>query len=262
MHGQRDRNRGEMPGGLQTTGEHIVPYDYRRPFVERTGLREYVATDGIVSSQYGSVVLATDLSNKEYKIRYERLHKDQRMKSPPSSLRIFPGYLVVRNVHASRVRVLVELLTMPFHDVLRDPLQPRVGLDGDSQSLRAHHAPQPVEGFLLPRHDPSVPIPTPLRRRVQPGEPARLTLLRERPRPRRPAHTGEHDAAGGEHHAFRIDAPCVTSAVVGVLCEATTRLSMTTTPGPCPCHRHPRQFSWPCRRDWPAGGTRGNTLGG
>ena len=79
-----------------------MPYDYQRPFVERTVLREYVATDGAVSSRYGSVVLATELSNKEYKIRYERLRKDHRMKSPPSSLRIFPGYLVVRNLGTPR----------------------------------------------------------------------------------------------------------------------------------------------------------------
>ena len=75
-----------------------MPYDYQRPFVERNGLREYVATDRTVSRRYGSVVIATELSNKEYKIRYDRLHNEHQMKPPPSSLRIFPGYLVVRNL--------------------------------------------------------------------------------------------------------------------------------------------------------------------
>ena len=75
-----------------------VAYDYDRPFVERENLSEYVATDKTVARRYGSVILATGLSNKEYKIRFERMRKDRRMKPPPSSLRIFPGYLAVRKL--------------------------------------------------------------------------------------------------------------------------------------------------------------------
>ena len=75
-----------------------MSYDYNRPFVKRSELCEYVATDRTVSKRYGPVVMATELSNKEYKIRFGRMHTEHGMKPPPSSLRIFPGYLVVRNL--------------------------------------------------------------------------------------------------------------------------------------------------------------------
>ena len=75
-----------------------MPYDFTRPFVDRKDLCEYVAMDNTVAGRYGSVILATELSNKEYKIRFEKMQDARRMKPPPSSLRIFPGYLAVRNL--------------------------------------------------------------------------------------------------------------------------------------------------------------------
>jgi len=43
-------------------------------------------------------VKATPLSNIEYKIRFERLKRENNMKPPPSCGRIFPGYVVVRKL--------------------------------------------------------------------------------------------------------------------------------------------------------------------
>ena len=75
-----------------------MPYDYNRPFVKRSDLCEYLATNRTVSKRYGPVVMATDLSNKKYKIRFDKMHNEHRMRAPPSSDRIFSGYLVVRNL--------------------------------------------------------------------------------------------------------------------------------------------------------------------
>lgn len=83
---------------LAPADDHQMSYDYSRPFVERTAFEEYVATDRNVARRYGSTVLATELSNVEYKIRFFRMHHGHRMKAPPGTGRIFPGYLVVRRL--------------------------------------------------------------------------------------------------------------------------------------------------------------------
>lgn len=73
-------------------------YDYNRPFIERKKLEKHVAIDKTVARRYGAIVLATELSNVEYKIRFGRFHNDRKMKPPPGTGRIFPGYLVVRKL--------------------------------------------------------------------------------------------------------------------------------------------------------------------
>ena len=59
---------------------------------------EYVATDAEVSKRYGHIIRAIPISNREYRHRYDKLNNSREMKHPPSSDRIFPGYLVVRNL--------------------------------------------------------------------------------------------------------------------------------------------------------------------
>jgi len=73
-------------------------YDYDRPFVRQNGFQEYKAVDSIAAARYGRTVKATSLSNIEYKARYGRFRRENNMKPPPRCVRIFSGYLVVRNL--------------------------------------------------------------------------------------------------------------------------------------------------------------------
>jgi alkylation response protein AidB-like acyl-CoA dehydrogenase len=73
-------------------------YDYERPYITHADMATYLATDRDTSSQYGRTVKATELSNVEYKIRFERLARSNNMKEPPSCGRIFMGFLVVRRM--------------------------------------------------------------------------------------------------------------------------------------------------------------------
>lgn len=62
-------------------------------------MQAYVATERVVAQRYGKTVKATSLSNIEYKIRFDRLKRENNMKPAPSCGRIFPGYLVVRKLN-------------------------------------------------------------------------------------------------------------------------------------------------------------------
>src|SRR6185295_16933826 len=73
-------------------------YDFERPFISQDAMQAYVATDQVAAQRYGKTVKATPLSNIEYKIRFDRLKRENNMKPPPSCGRIFPGYLVVRKL--------------------------------------------------------------------------------------------------------------------------------------------------------------------
>ena len=73
-------------------------YDFDRPFISQDAMQAYVATDRVAAQRYGKTVKATPLSNIEYKIRFDRLKRENNMKPPPSCGRIFPGYLVIRKL--------------------------------------------------------------------------------------------------------------------------------------------------------------------
>jgi len=75
----------------------MTDYDYNRPYIEETSLALYTARNRI-AARYGKEVKATLLSNVEYRLRFARLKKKQRMRPPPSAGRIFLGYLVIRNL--------------------------------------------------------------------------------------------------------------------------------------------------------------------
>ncbi len=91
-------NLGSNPG---IAGEILLMtgYDFERPFISQDAMQTYVLTDRIVAQRYGKTVKATPLSNIEYKIRFDRLRRENNMKPPPSCGRIFPGYLVVRKLN-------------------------------------------------------------------------------------------------------------------------------------------------------------------
>lgn len=76
----------------------MTTYDYERPFVDAESIPLYEAIDAVVSARYGRRVRATKLSNIEYKIRFDRLHRTTNMKAPPGTGRIFGGYLVIRKL--------------------------------------------------------------------------------------------------------------------------------------------------------------------
>lgn len=58
----------------------------------------YETSDRDIIKRYGKRVRAIEMTNREYGHRYSKLHDSRKMKSPPSSGRIFPGVFVVRNL--------------------------------------------------------------------------------------------------------------------------------------------------------------------
>lgn len=79
----------------------MAGYDFERPFIAADKLTLYRAIDREVAQRYGKQVKATEMSNAEYKQRFEKFSAKQSMKPPPSTGRIFPGYLVVRRLGES-----------------------------------------------------------------------------------------------------------------------------------------------------------------
>ena len=75
-------------------------YDFDRPFIAEDNMEYFEATDKREASKYGKTVKATDLTNIEYKTRFNALKHKINMKPPPSCGRIFPGYLVVRKLNS------------------------------------------------------------------------------------------------------------------------------------------------------------------
>lgn len=76
----------------------MAGYDFERPIKADNSLILYVAVDVEVAKSYGKYVKATDLTNSEYDVRFNKLRHKNKMKPPPSCGRIFPGYLVIRNL--------------------------------------------------------------------------------------------------------------------------------------------------------------------
>ena len=71
----------------------MTAYDFNRPFI---------AQEDMPVRMYGNeTVRVTELSNVEYQTRFGRFAKENKMKKPPSCGRIFPGFLVVRNLGKS-----------------------------------------------------------------------------------------------------------------------------------------------------------------
>jgi hypothetical protein len=79
----------------------MAGYDFSRRFISVDELTRYVAVDRAEARRYGKYVKATALTNSEYKSRYNHSDNQKRMRPPPGAGRIFPGYLVVRNLGKS-----------------------------------------------------------------------------------------------------------------------------------------------------------------
>lgn len=76
----------------------MTGYDFERPFISADKLTLYRANDPEVAQRYGKQVKVTEMSNVEYKQRFERLSTKQSMKPPPSTGRTFHGYLVIQHL--------------------------------------------------------------------------------------------------------------------------------------------------------------------
>lgn len=60
---------------------------------------DYIALDSDTAQRYGKVIKAAEISNRDYKYRYQKLRKTNNMKPPPSShIHIMLGFIVVRNL--------------------------------------------------------------------------------------------------------------------------------------------------------------------
>jgi len=75
-----------------------VSHDYSKPYMDKYAMDEYFSTDAKVSKRYGRIVRAIPISNREFQYRYDKLSSSRDMRPPPSSGRIFAGYLVIRNL--------------------------------------------------------------------------------------------------------------------------------------------------------------------
>ena len=71
-------------------------YDFSKKYMDKWAMDQFAAIDNDIGRRYGAVVRAIPLSNREYQHRYDKLKDSRNMKRPPSSERIFPGYLAIR----------------------------------------------------------------------------------------------------------------------------------------------------------------------
>lgn len=75
-----------------------MAYDFDKAYRPPDEMQLYTATDPKTRELYGHQVWAVELSNREYQHRFNKLSQSNNMKPPPSSGRIFAGYLVVRKL--------------------------------------------------------------------------------------------------------------------------------------------------------------------
>jgi hypothetical protein len=73
-------------------------YDFSKKYMDKSAMDKYQATDTNAAKRYGTFVRAIPVSNREYQHRYDKLSDSRAMKPPPSSGRIFAGYLVIRSL--------------------------------------------------------------------------------------------------------------------------------------------------------------------
>ncbi|APW37161.1 hypothetical protein RD110_08080 [Rhodoferax koreense] len=76
----------------------MTAFDFNKCYLDQAEMAVFDAIDGGAASKFGRQVRAVELSNAEYDRRYRRMAQSRNMKAPPSHLRIFPGYLVVRRL--------------------------------------------------------------------------------------------------------------------------------------------------------------------
>jgi len=76
----------------------VDTFNWQRPFISQEQMATFAALDRKTARMYGAVVRASQISNVDYKTRFNKLRSKQTMQPPPSCGRIFMGYLVVRKL--------------------------------------------------------------------------------------------------------------------------------------------------------------------
>ncbi len=80
----------------------MTAYDYNRPYIGYEAFKTFKAIDLQIAAEYGTTVIATELSNSEYNSRYAKFSKKNNMKNPPGAGRHkLMGWLVVRKYRTS-----------------------------------------------------------------------------------------------------------------------------------------------------------------
>jgi len=75
----------------------VSGYDFERPYIDPASMQRFEARDDTTADAYGRIVLAVELSNMDYQLRFQRLNGTRTMKAPPVAKHVLPGHLVVRH---------------------------------------------------------------------------------------------------------------------------------------------------------------------
>jgi len=75
----------------------VSDHDFERPYIDHASMQRCEARDDTTADAYGRIVLAAQLSNMAYQLRFQRLSGTRTMKAPPAAKRVLPGRLVVRH---------------------------------------------------------------------------------------------------------------------------------------------------------------------
>ncbi len=76
--------------------------DEKRSYIDVEQMALYKAIDSDTAREFGLIVRATLLPNIQYVRRFNRFGSSRKMRRPPSTNRIFLGYLVVRKLGTSQ----------------------------------------------------------------------------------------------------------------------------------------------------------------
>ena len=80
-----------------------MAHDFDRPFSDVSTMGSFIAKSNQIAQRFGRYIKAIEISNREYRHRFNRFAKQNNMKTPPSSvIHIMSGYLVVRRLGTSR----------------------------------------------------------------------------------------------------------------------------------------------------------------
>ncbi|WP_020161261.1 hypothetical protein [Methylobacter marinus] len=122
----------------------------KRPFVTDADMTPYLACDRKTGTLYGKKVLAVQIANIDYKIRFNKSASSRKMQPPPSCGRIFLGYLVIRKLGTP-----LEYETWMPEDVFEDLYRP-MNISAQQVSQSDCRKPPPLElsaqrGIRLPQ---------------------------------------------------------------------------------------------------------------
>jgi hypothetical protein len=75
-----------------------MSHDFTRPLISVAEMEDYFAVHDEIAVRHGRLVKAIAMSNREYCARHAQLSAHHTMVAPSGCMKIYHGYLVVRNV--------------------------------------------------------------------------------------------------------------------------------------------------------------------